>query len=74
VLEPAHTARSDCKGVLGQAGCSISAFMTAGTTRVKVGCHSDNACSMAAGSKRGIKATQAPAHKAGKVWMHIPPT
>ena len=67
LLEPAQTARKESKAVLAHCGCSISAFMTAGTTKVRLGRSWTTACRKLVGSKRANRHTEAPAHKAGKV-------
>jgi hypothetical protein len=74
IIDPVLSRRRLDRSVEPQDGCSITARIAAGTSRLSVGLCRATACSHAAGSNRLCKVTLAPAKSAGSVWMFRPPT
>ena len=74
ICEPLFTKARLDRSARAQRGCSMSAFITAGTSRLVVGRHCSTASNQAPGSKRGCSSSFAPTASAGRVWMHSPPT
>ena len=74
MVDPVETAFSDERSVVAQAGCSLTAWMVAGTSTVRVGRSRSMAASAASGVKRAWIVTVAPCCSAGVVWMLRPPT
>ena len=74
MVDPVETAFREDRSVVAQSGCSVTAWMVAGTSTVKVGRSRSIAASVASGVKRGWMVTVAPWCSAGVVWMLRPPT
>jgi hypothetical protein len=73
-VEPVVMQRKLSSGVCAHSGCSIMAWMVAGTSTVSVGRSRAIASSAASGAKRACSVTVAPSCSAGVVWMLRPPT
>ena len=74
MVDPVETALSEERSVVAQPGCSVTAWMIAGTSTVKVGRSRSMAASVVSGVKRAWIVTVAPSCSAGVVWMLRPPT
>ena len=74
MVDPVETAFSEVRSMESQSGWSVTAWMMAGTSTVRVGRSRLITANVASGVKRGRIVTVAPNCSAGVVWMLRPPT
>ncbi len=74
MVDPVEIALKEDKSVVAQPGWSVTAWMIAGTSTVRVGRSRSIVASVVSGAKRAWIVTVAPCCSAGVVWILSPPT